>query len=243
MKYTYKITGMTCSSCKAVVAEKLGSIQDIQHVAVDLEKGEATVHMTHLLPVDLLQDALPSKYSITEQKEENNLEQLQLPSREKARRHYPLFPLVLIFGYLTIASVLMNVNPWNSDNFMLDFMGLFYIVFSFFKMLDLRGFPDSFSMYDPLAKSVPVYGRVYPFIETALGLMFLMRFEIEIALIATLIILGITTIGVTKALLTKKSIRCACLGTVLKLPMTKATLIENTVMLAMAVWMLISIYT
>ena len=87
---------------------------------------------------------------------------------------------------------------------MLDFMGLFYIVFSFFKMLDLKGFPDSFKMYDPLAKQLPIYAWIYPFIETALGLMFLFRFEVNIALICTLIVLGITTIGVTKILLDKK---------------------------------------
>ena len=121
---------------------------------------------------------------------------------------------------------------------MLDFMGLFYIVFSFFKMLDLRGFPESFSMYDPLAKALPAYGKIYPFIETALGLMFLMRFEITIALMATLVILGITTFGVTRTLLDKKSIQCACLGTALKLPMTEATFIENAVMIIMAVAML-----
>ncbi len=91
---------------------------------------------------------------------------------------------------------------------MLDFMGLFYIVFSFFKMLDLKGFPESFRMYDPLAKRVPFYGKVYPFIETALGLMFLLRFEINIALIITLIVLGITTIGVTKTLLAKINTMC-----------------------------------
>jgi len=72
--------------------------------------------------------------------------------------------------------------------------------------------------------------------------MFLVRFEIPIALIATIVILGITTIGVTKALLDKKTIQCACLGTALKLPMTKATFIENSIMLVMAVWMLINLY-
>jgi len=65
-----------------------------------------------------------------------------------------------------------------------------------------------------------------------------MRFEIKIALITTLIVLGITTIGVTKTLLDKKSIRCACLGTALKLPMTEATFIENIIMIAMAISML-----
>ncbi|MFB1039403.1 MAG: heavy metal transporter, partial [Polaribacter sp.] len=127
-------------------------------------------------------------------------------------------------------------------DFMLDFMCLLYIVFSFFKMLDLNGFKMSFGMYDPIAKKVPFYGKIYPFIETLLGLMFLMRFEIDIALIGTLIILGVTTIGVTRALLDRKSIRCACLGTALKLPMTEATFIENAIMILMAVLMLLNIF-
>ena len=105
-------------------------------------------------------------------------------------------------------------------------------------MLDLKGFPGSFRMYDPVAKRVPLYGWIYPFIETTLGLMFLIRFEVKIALIVTIIILGITTFGVTKTLLDKKSIKCACLGTVLNLPMTEATFIENFIMITMAVYML-----
>ena len=95
-------------------------------------------------------------------------------------------------------------------------------------------------MYDPLAKRIPIYGWIYPFIETSLGLMFLMRFEVKIALISTLVFLGITTIGVTKTLLDKKLIRCACLGTALKLPMTEATFIENIIMIVMAIILLIN---
>jgi hypothetical protein len=93
-------------------------------------------------------------------------------------------------------------------------------------------------MYDPLAKRLPIYGWIYPFIETGLGIMLLMRYEVKIALIITLLVLGITTIGVTKTLLDKKSIKCACLGTVLKLPMTEATFIENLIMIVMAISML-----
>jgi len=146
--------------------------------------------------------------------------------------------LFLIFGYITGASVLLNSTSWELDSFMFDFMGLFYIVFSFFKFLDYKGFPDSFRMYDPLAKVLPAYGWIYPFLETALGLMFLLRFEIDVALVATIVILGITSIGVTRSLFSKKVIKCACLGTALNLPMTEATFIENTIMLVMAVWML-----
>ena len=96
-------------------------------------------------------------------------------------------------------------------------------------------------MYDPLAKKVPFYANIYPFIEVTLGLFFLFRFQLEIALIATIIILGITTFGVVKTLLDKKEIKCACLGTVLNLPMTEATFIENAIMIVMAIVSLIFI--
>ena len=65
-----------------------------------------------------------------------------------------------------------------------------------------------------------------------------MRVQVDVALIITLVVLSITTIGVTKTLLSKKSIQCACLGTALKLPMTEATFIENAIMIVMAVVML-----
>jgi hypothetical protein len=135
---------------------------------------------------------------------------------------------------------LLNYQNWDRNEIMLDFMGLFYIVFSFFKLLDLKGFSESFKMYDPLASRVPIYGWIYPFIEVVLGLMFLMHFGVKTALVITLIVLGVTTIGVTKSLLDKKSIRCACLGTALKLPMTEATFIENAVMIVMAILLLVS---
>ena len=123
---------------------------------------------------------------------------------------------------------------------MFDFMGLFFIVFSFFKMLDLKNFPTSFSMYDPLAKKIRFYGWIYPFIETLLGLLFLMRIKLLSAVVITIIILGITTVGVIKTLKNKKKIQCACLGTALKLPMTEATLIENTLMLSMSIFLVLS---
>ena len=69
--------------------------------------------------------------------------------------------------------------------------------------------------------------------------MFLTRIEVNIALLITIIILGITSVGVTKTLLNKRTINCACLGTTLKLPMTEATFIENAIMITMAIVLLI----
>jgi copper chaperone CopZ len=241
MTHTYKIEGMTCNNCKASVGKYLNNLEHMTNVSINLDKGEALLTMDEHITTDALQNALPKKYTLAE-KDEKNVPlafsaSTMVIDKDKTKLQQ-LKPLVLILFYITTASVLFHYKVWSWSEFMLDFMGLFYIVFSFFKMLDLKGFPESFKMYDPLAKRIPIYGWIYPFIETALGLMFLMRFEVNIALIVTLIVLSITTIGVTKTLLDKKSIRCACLGTALKLPMTEATFIENTIMIVMALLML-----
>tara|TARA_B110000037_G_scaffold170125_1_gene192854 strand:+ start:900 stop:1631 length:732 start_codon:yes stop_codon:yes gene_type:complete len=242
MKQTFNIDGMTCNNCKASVEKYLNDLPHISHVSIELEKGEAEITMDKHLAAEVLQNALPEKFTVTKKEGEHDLTSTNAPevTQEKSKLQQ-LKPLLLILLYISAAGSLLHYKDWSWSEFMLDFMGLFYIVFAFFKMLDLKGFPESFKMYDPLAKRLPIYGWMYPFMETALGLMFLMRFEVNIALIMTLVVLGITTIGVTKTLIDKKSIRCACLGTALKLPMTEATLIENSIMIAMAALMLFDV--
>lgn len=237
MKHDYHISGMTCEGCAATVKNELESVSGVTNVEVHLKDNAATVTMNQHIETDILQNALSKKYQLSEKSSNNVFSSATSTEPEKSKLQQ-LTPLFLILAYITAASILLNYKEWNLGEAMFDFMGLFYIVFSFFKMLDLKGFPESFKMYDPLAKIIPAYGLVYPFIETALGIMFLMRIELDIALITTIIVLGITTIGVTKTLLDKKSIQCACLGTALKLPMTQATFIENAIMLVMAFWML-----
>ncbi|WP_190809883.1 heavy-metal-associated domain-containing protein [Flagellimonas sp. S3867] len=237
MKHLYTITGMTCEGCVASVKEKLSRVDGVSDVSVNLETSTAQILMERHIPIEDFNAVLSDKYGIHE-KEREIVSTVGEMMGEKSK-WAQLRPLFLIFTYLFAASILLNYKDWNLGEAMLDFMGLFYIVFSFFKFLDLKGFPESFRMYDPLAKVLPAYGWVYPFLELGLGLLFLMRFQVTMALIITVVILGITTIGVTKTLLDKRSIRCACLGTALNLPMTEATFIENTIMLVMAFWMLL----
>tara|TARA_B100000749_G_scaffold172764_1_gene133218 strand:+ start:146 stop:859 length:714 start_codon:yes stop_codon:yes gene_type:complete len=232
---------MTCQGCVNTVIKNLKKIQDISNVDVDFEQEKVKISISRDINILELQKFLSDKYTLNEiiHKNESSLENDSANhSTNQNTKIKQLIPLGIIFLYITIGSNLMHLNDWTLEAFMFDFMGLFFIVFSFFKMLDLKGFPGSFRMYDPVAKRVPLYGWIYPFIETALGLMFLIRFEVKIALIVTIIILGITTFGVTKTLLDKKSIKCACLGTVLNLPMTEATFIENFIMITMSVYML-----
>lgn len=233
---------MTCNGCRSSVEEKLRKVDGVTHAVVNLEKAEAVLDTEYEIPITELKNALSDKYNIIKKEEHTILETVLSRSDvniHKKSKLQELRPLLLILGYIISASILLHYKNWNGTEVMLDFMGLFYIVFSFFKILDLKGFPASFRMYDPLAKVFPVYGWIYPFIETALGLLFLMRFQITLALISTLIILGLTTFGVARTLLNKRKIQCACLGTALKLPMTEATLIENTIMIGMAIGLLV----
>ena len=239
MKQTYIIDGMTCGGCKASVEKHLLDLKEISEVEITLKNKEVVITMGNPIEASELQKALPSKYKVS--LIENNFVSKALSNSEDEKsKLQQLKPLILILFYITTASVLLNYQNWDRNEIMLDFMGLFYIVFSFFKLLDLKGFSESFKMYDPLASRIPIYGWIYPFIEVVLGLMFLMHFGVKTALVITLIVLGVTTIGVTKSLLDKKSIRCACLGTALKLPMTEATFIENAVMIVMAILLLVS---
>ena len=232
MKSTIKISGMTCNGCKSTVESKLGSLDGVYDVQVDLTKSEAIIYSKNPISFSLISDSLPSKYNVISN---GHVQDNETINSSKIKQLKPLF---IILGYILITSILLNFKNWNLTNAMLDFMGLFYIIFSFFKILDIKGFSTSFRIYDPLAKKITIYGYIYPFIEILLGLMFLVRIEVNIALLITIVILGITSVGVTQTLLDKRSINCACLGTTLKLPMTEATFIENAIMIIMAIVLL-----
>lgn len=246
MQKEYSVKGMTCQGCRTHVEEALQKLETVEKANVSLENEQAKVKFHQEVTLETLQEAIGKKYEISTKNNAVNNPSADVKStaieasqtKKDLSKLQQLQPLFLIFLYITSASILLNFNEFSLSDWMFDFMGMFFIVFSFFKFLDYKGFPSSFKMYDPLAKVFPAYAWVYPFLETAFGLFFLFRFQIDIALIATLIILGITTVGVSQSLFSKRKIKCACLGTALNLPMTEATFIENTIMIAMAVLML-----
>ena len=230
---------MHCAGCVSTIERAINKVEGVTKAVVSLSKE--TVRVDGGVSSSSVINAITSTgYEATLMdpavKQQKN-QQKQEPQSELKQ----LYPLFLIFFYISSAALLINWTNFNASNFMFDFMGLFFIVFSFFKILDYKNFPRSFAMYDPIAKRIPIYGWIYPAIETVLGLAFLFRVALNFSLIATIIILGITTVGVTRALIDKRAIQCACLGTALKLPMTKATFIENSIMIIMAIYMLFSL--
>ena len=229
---------MHCAGCVSTIERAVYKVEGVTKAVVSLSKetvrveGEVSSGSVINAITSTGYEATPMDPTVPQ----INQEQIEPQSELKQ-----LFPLFLIFFYISSAALLINWTNFNASNFMFDFMGLFFIVFSFFKILDYKNFPHSFAMYDPIAKRFSIYGWIYPAIETVLGLAFLFRVTLNFSLVATIIILGITTVGVTRTLIDKRAIRCACLGTALKLPMTKATFIENSIMIIMATYMLFSL--
>ena len=122
---------------------------------------------------------------------------------------------------------------------MLTFMSGFFLVFSFFKLLNLKGFAESYVMYDVLAKRIPIWAYIYAFVELALGIAYLINFNPLVTNSITLIVMSISIIGVLQSVLNKKKIQCACLGAVFNLPMSTVTIIEDALMIAMSALMIL----
>jgi copper chaperone CopZ len=240
MTHTYNITGMTCSSCVAKVKSELLKLGDVTSADVQLQSPQATISMTKHISTETLQKALSkagAKYLITDA--DINMHHTSATIAEETTTSY--FPIFLIFGYITGISLIIQFSNGRFDlmHWMNHFMAGFFFVFSFFKTMNLKGFAEGYSTYDVLAKKIPVYGFIYPFIELALGIAYLTEFNPIVTNAITVVVMGISTIGVVQSLMKKNPFQCACLGTVIKLPLSKVTLFEDLLMVGMSIVMLI----
>lgn len=240
MTHRYKISGLTCNNCVAKVKSELLKNPDVLSAEVSLP-GDAVITMQKHIPLIQLQTSIGehSKYIISEAKQDHQLHVME-HSAAGAGWFATYKPLLIIFAFITGISVIAAISTaadWMAG--MQYFMAGFFITFSFFKMLDLKGFAESYSTYDLLAKQIKAYGYVYPFIELALGIAYLTAFEPQFTNIATIAVMGFSSIGVIRSVLNKQTIQCACLGTVFNLPMSSVTIIEDLLMVVMAVVMLV----
>ncbi len=235
MTHTYNVTGMTCGSCEAKVKGNLLSVPGVTEVEVSKEKQSATISMEKHIPLSVFQQALPEKYTITA---ENHNE-----TTEQAKSWLATYkPILLIFGYVTAVAIIAAAQQggFNWMQGMNIFMAGFFLTFSFFKMLDLKGFAESYSMYDIVAKKIPAWGFIYAFVELGLGLAYATGFQPLLTNLLTFIVMTVSIIGVLQSVLNKRKIRCACLGAVFNLPMSTVTIIEDALMIAMSAVMLIT---
>lgn len=232
---------MTCMVCKAKVKALLSKLAGVKNVDIDLAKGTAEVEMTQHISTDSLKAALQDhpQYQLSEAV---HTPVLSTYSEEETKSWFATYkPILLIFGYIIIISGIAAAsgNDFNGFQFMRIFMAGFFLTFSFFKMLDLNGFADSYSTYDIVAKKFRQWAYIYAFIELALGIAYAINFQPVFTNFVTLIVMSVSIVGVLQSVLNKRKIRCACLGAVFNLPMSTVTIIEDALMIGMSAAMLL----
>ena len=125
-------------------------------------------------------------------------------------------------------------------DYMRLFMGYFFVAVSILKMADWKGFVRAFSKYDLLAKNMKGYAALYPLIELGLGISYIYAWHVEKVALLTFVIMVIGAIGIYRNLISPNRVKCACLGTLIKIPLTKFTLVEDIVMALMALGILLT---
>ena len=225
---------MTCNGCVAKVKSSLLLVPGVTEVEVSKDEASATISMDKHIALSTFQHALGKKYTIEAH--------LHSEAGETAKSWLQTYkPVLLIFAYVLALSVITAFRTPGDALMqgMNTFMAGFFLSSSFFKLLNLRGFADSYAMYDIIAKAFPAWGYVYAFLEVALGLAYATHFAPVLTNLITLLVMSVSLVGVLQSVLNKRKILCACLGDVFKLPMSSLTVIEDGWMILMSAGMLI----
>jgi len=233
----FKLAGMTCQGC---VNKVRNALRDAGYPPISVTLEPPRLQLEGESSLKELQEIISKAGDYTVVPLESTADGLDSPHKAEVPAER-LAPLFIILGYIT-GGVLLRavlVNDFTVMHLMQNFMGGFFVVFSLFKLLNLSGFADSYATYDILAARSRGYALAYPFIELALGVAYFVGYQLLLVSIVTFILMAIGSIGVFKALQSKRRFQCACLGTALNLPMTKVTLVEDLSMGVMALAMII----
>jgi cation transport ATPase len=239
---------MNCGSCLSKLQPILDSSEDVFSWTADLADERKLVFVETSESFDSDQivkliggagfDAQPVDAEPTQSTMSGGDDSDQSESGFQLATYRPLF---LVVAYvIAAASLLERAQPeFDLMRWMSYFMGFFFLGFAFFKLLDVGSFAKAFSTYDVIAKRSTLYGLAYPWIELGLGVLFVTQTWLPIANVVTALVMAIGLVGVVGAVRRKETIQCACLGTAFNLPMSVVTIIENSVMLVMAIVMLL----
>jgi copper chaperone CopZ len=251
MKTQFTIEGMHCNACVKKVQQALqaGGLS----ATVTLEPAQAVVDSAMPVSLKKVQEAVASAgaysakvdvisaHNTSANHNISSTVSVKTPLNNDAKNWLQTYqPLLIIIAYIAGVTLLIEAQQgFDASRAMRHFMAGFFLVFSFFKLLNLRAFADAYAGYDLLAMRWHGYGWVYPFIELALGIAYVVNFNPPLTNTITFIVMSLSALGVVKALMDKRSIACACLGAVFNLPMSTVTLIEDLAMVLMAAAMLI----
>jgi len=150
-------------------------------------------------------------------------------------------PVIALF---TVAFALAVAVTWLVNGALFEpqsiawFISIAMVLLGLQKLQNIEKFATMFLNYDLLAQKWVRYGYLYPFVETVAGLLMMMGVLTWLSAPATLFVASIGAISVIKAVyIDKRELKCACLGDS-RVPLGFVSLVENLMMIGMALWML-----
>lgn len=152
---------------------------------------------------------------------------------------YLKFALVVLFIILSSILLQKRYGVAGAQDYLRWLMGTTFMVFGAFKCVGYKFFVAMFPMYDLLAKRKVLYAYMYPFIELFFAIVYWFNYFNVYRDIAALVITVFGAVGIYKNIKSQGKIKCACLGNIIKLPLSSVSLFENLAMAAMALAMLI----
>lgn len=237
MKQTIYIQWITCGSCVAKIKDIFKDTYHILDIQVEKESGRVDYeHDVFLKNSDITNMLEWTKYSVSE----NMMLSWETDVPVRLSTYIPLFTL---FWYIVLFSLLAEYISWGFDvmRFMQHFMAGFFLCFSYFKLINLKEFALSYSMYDIVAKRWKNWWYFYAIIELCLGISYFIWSVPLLTNIVTFVVMSVSIVWVIQSVLKKQKIKCACLGAVFNLPMSTITIIEDALMIVMSLSMIVII--
>ena len=233
MNEVYKVSGMTCDGCANSIKEALELNNLISSVNISLENENINISSDKSFTVNELNSLIENlgNYKIYEENIFSKI--IEYFSSKKT--------LLLALSLVLISSLSLHIGEDNFElnEWMVSYMGIFFLLFSFLKLIDVKGFSGSFKKYDLISKIIPSFAITYPFIELFLALTFLSGYFLITSYIMTLLFMTSQFFGVFISLQKKEVIKCACMGSSINIDISTLTLIENSVMILMSIYMII----
>lgn len=159
----------------------------------------------------------------------------------KATTYQPVIALFAMTALMALAAsyaVYGNVFTVRAAEWFIAFS---MCVLAMLKLQNVDKFATMFLNYDLLARRWVPYGTIYPYAEGLAGVLMVAGALHWISVPVALFIGTTGAVSVVKAVyIDKREIKCACVGGDSNVPLGFVSLTENVMMVAMALWMLIS---
>lgn len=254
---TFEVQGVHCTSCiqkiNSVLKEidRTAIIEGLNPTILRLSSNASSNELNRLFQEKLN----TTRYSIHPMSVTSHKN--RLPKTNKG--YLSLGLLYLLISLLSLlhphlfSFAFINHNKRTIQSYLHHFMGYFYLIFGLFKIFNYSKFISFYPLYNDVARRFSWYNRLYPFVEIIVAIYFLfIRFFMQqsnhfdnLFSVVISLISSYSSISIARFLLQRNNNKnaevavCACLGTVISLPVTWITFGEDILMLLMSLFCLI----